>query len=175
MKLDSLLQQIGKEQAQSIPPVEQWQPELSGDIDMLVRADGTWWHEGEQIKRQELVNLFASILRHENGEYFLITPVEKWRLSVADRPLHISMVEQEDGFIKLLSSTADSFVLDADHPLKMSKLNGVYLPEVKVRHDLWARLGRNAWYELLEFAEEDEAGQYSINSGNERFVLGAVE
>src|SRR5690554_7694209 len=82
MNLDSLLKQIGKDKAHKIPPVEKWNPELSGDIDMVIRADGTWWHEGGQIKRQELVNLFASILRYENNEYFLITPVEKWRLTV---------------------------------------------------------------------------------------------
>lgn len=172
MNLDSLLQQIGKDKAQSIPPIEKWHPELSGDIDMVIRADGTWWHEGEQIKRQELVNLFSSILRHEDGQYFLITPVEKWRLKVEDKPLNIALVEQEEGVIKLLTSTSDSFQLNAEHPLKMSELNGISLPEVKVRHDLWARFGRNAWYELLELSEEDAEGRITVKSGSETYLLG---
>ena len=172
MNLDSLLKQIGKDKAHKIPPVEKWNPELSGDIDMVIRADGTWWHEGGQIKRQELVNLFASILRYENNEYFLITPVEKWRLTVEDKPLHIAMIEQEEGVIKLLTTSADSFILNSEHPFKMSDLNGVSLPEVKVRHDLWARFSRNAWYELLEFAQEDEEGKFYILSNGSKYFLG---
>lgn len=175
MNLDSLLKQIGKDKAQSIPPVEKWHPELSGDMDMVIRTDGSWWHEGERINRQELVNLFSSILRHENNDYFLITPVEKWRIKVEDKPLSITLVERESGVIKLLTSTSDSFTLDADHPLKMSELNGINLPEVKVRHDLWARFGRNAWYELLELAEEESEGQFVVKSGSEVFQLGKVD
>lgn len=175
MNLDSLLKQVGKDKAQSIPPLEKWHPELSGDMDMVIRADGTWWHEGERIKRQELVNLFASILRHENNDYFLITPVEKWRIKVEDKPLNVTLVEQEQGLIKLLTSTADSFSLDNEHPLKMSKLNGVSLPEVKVRHELWARFSRNAWYELLELADEDEQGQFYIKSAGVKHILGKVD
>src|SRR5690554_7151661 len=72
------------------------------------------------------------------------------------------MIEQEEGVIKLLTTTADSFILNSEHPFKMSDLNGVSLPEVKVRHDLWARFSRNAWYELLEFAQEDEEGKFYI-------------
>jgi len=175
MNLDSLLKQIGKDKAQSIPPLEKWHPELSGDMDMVIRTDGTWWHEGERINRQELVNLFSSILRHENNEYFLITPVEKWRIKVEDRPLSITLVEQEDGIIKLLTSTSDSFILDSEHPLKMSELNGINLPEVKVRHELWARFSRNAWYELLELAEEEGDGRFVVKSGSAVFQLGKVD
>ncbi|MFY9179515.1 MAG: DUF1285 domain-containing protein [Venatoribacter sp.] len=170
MSLDSLLKQIGKDKAQNIPPVEKWHPELSGDIDMEIRADGSWWHQGEVFKRQELVNLFASILRHEDNDYFLITPVEKWRLRVEDRPLFISMIEKTEQGISLLSTTADSFVLDEEHPLKVSSLNGVEVAEVKVRHDLWARFTRNAWYDLLELAEE-ENGHYFVESNGHKFAL----
>ncbi len=175
MNLDSLLQQIGKDKAQSIPPVEKWHPELSGDMDMVIRTDGSWWHEGERINRQELVNLFSSILRHENNEYFLITPVEKWRIKVEDKPLSVTLVERENGVIKLLTSTSDSLVLDSEHPLKMSELNGINLPEVKARHNLWARFNRNAWYELLELAEEEGEGLFVVKSGSAVFQLGKVD
>lgn len=171
MKLDSLLAQIGKTSAQKIPPVEKWNPELSGDMPMLIKADGSWWHEGEQIKRQELVNIFASILKQENDEYFLVTPVEKWRIQVEDRPLLITLISQQDNEIHALTSTADAFVLGEQCPLKMSLLNDVLLPEVRVRHDLWARLSRNAWYELLQYTETNSQGEVVVRSQESAFVL----
>ena len=70
------------------PPLEKWQPALSGDIDIRIDSRGDWYHEGTQIQRQPLVNLFASILRREaDGDYYLLTPVEKWRIRVDDAPL----------------------------------------------------------------------------------------
>ena len=59
---------------ESQPPIHLWHPELSGDIDIIIRANGDWYHEGGLIKRQQLVKLFASILRRESdGEYYLVT------------------------------------------------------------------------------------------------------
>lgn len=171
MKLDSLLAQIGKNEAQKIPPVEKWNPPLSGDIDIEIQKDGSWWHEGELIQRQELVNIFASILKCEQDEYFLVTPVEKWRIRVADKPLHISMVEQDGEQIKVLTSTADSFSIDGDHPLQMSQLDDTEIAEVKVRNNLWARFTRNAWYTLLQFSTQNDKGQIIINSNGRTFVL----
>ena len=43
-----------------------------------IDRDGRWFHEGSEIKRVELVSLFAGLLRRENdGAYYLVTPVEK--------------------------------------------------------------------------------------------------
>lgn len=171
MKLDSLLMQIGKNSEQKIPPVEQWHPNFSGDIAIEIKADGSWWHEGVQFERQELINLFASILKKESDEYFLVTPVEKWRISVADCPLFVSLIEKTATGISLLTTTADRFDLDAEHPLQMSKVNGVEVAEVRVRGDLWARFMRNAWYELLTHAQEDTENQVTVESHGLAFRL----
>lgn len=171
MNLDSLLAQIGRAAAQQIPPVEKWNPELSGTMPMIIKADGSWWHEGEPIKRQELINIFASILKKEGKDYFLVTPVEKWRIEVEDCPLLVSMVQQVVGNIEMLTTTADSLVLSAEYPLKMSSFNGILLPQVKIRHNLWARLSRNAWYELLQYASENQSGQVVVRSSGQDFVL----
>ena len=72
------------------PPVERWHPEHCGDIGMEIREDGSWWHDGSPIRRSELVQLFASILRLEaDQQYYLVTPVEKVIVSVALHPLRI--------------------------------------------------------------------------------------
>lgn len=174
MKLDDLLAQVGRAQVQRIPPVERWQPELSGDMDIEIRADGSWWHEGVRFERQELVNLFASILRHEQGEYFLVTPVEKWRIRVVDRPLWVIWVQAEAGQVSVLTSTGDAVVIGAQHPLRISAVQGVEIAEVRIRHELWARFTRNAWYDLLACAEETPDGRIFISSQGERFMLSGV-
>lgn len=171
MNLDLLIQQLGSEQPATIPPVEQWQPPLSGTMDMEIRKDGSWWHEGEPIQRPALVRLFASILRQEDGEYYLLTPVEKWRIRVADRPLLVTLVQSLEEGVQLVTATGDVLMLGAEHPLKMSELDGVRVPEVRVRQQLWARFSRNAWYELLALAEETPQQQYCVRSQGETYIL----
>ena len=43
-------------------PVDQWQPKRCGKMDLSVKANGEWWHEGQLIKRQSLLDLFSSVL-----------------------------------------------------------------------------------------------------------------
>ena len=75
-------------------PLHLWHPDYCGEVDMAISADGTWYHEGVPIKRAELWQLFAGILRREaDGEYYLVTPVEKCRVEVALHPLMITDIE----------------------------------------------------------------------------------
>lgn len=76
-----------------LPPVEHWDPPLSGDIDIRIARDGTWYHEGAAIERPALVRLFAGLLKREGDEYFLVTPVEKWRIQVEDAPFVLVVLE----------------------------------------------------------------------------------
>src|ERR1700690_1324488 len=58
-----------------------------GDLDMRIARDGTWFYRGSPITRPRLVKLFASVLRREDdGSYWLVTPVERGRVSVEDAP-----------------------------------------------------------------------------------------
>ena len=71
----------------TLPPVEKWNPPLCGDIDMEIRADGTWFYLGTPIGRAPLVRLFSTVLRKdEDGQTYLVTPVEKLAIRVADAP-----------------------------------------------------------------------------------------
>ena len=83
------------------PPLHLWHPPLSGDIAIRIAADGSWYHEGTLIQRESLVRVFASILRREeDGEYYLVTPGEKWRIEVELHPLivtDIASAEKEEG------------------------------------------------------------------------------
>jgi hypothetical protein len=185
--LDSLFSDLLTSQQQSfatLPPVHLWKPELSGDIDIVVDREGRWIHEGGEIKRPALVKLFASILVREEGVYFLVTPVEKWRIRVDAAPLFVIAAEREirDGYqtIKLTTRTDDAVVLGSNHPLWIESINASQepLPFVMVRGNLPGLLSRNVFYQLVEWAADEAAepvtGELFISSMGERFSLGQI-
>ena len=151
-------------------PVMGWSPPLCGTMDLVIRADGVWMHEGSPIGRPELVRLFASILKYEDSAYFLVSPVEKLQIAVEDLPLRIIAAARIDGMIWVRSdggdevalSDAHALVVDADDPR----------PRVHIRHGLWARVIRSVYYDLVGWAEVAASGQVVLGSGDSRFVLG---
>lgn len=114
-------------EGRAIPPLENWHPEQVTDMDLTIKANGEWWHEGGHMTRQSLVNLFATILWKEenNGavEYFLKTPVQKLRIQVEDAPLLINDVgiveEQGKNWLEFATSTGDVVRLDGEHPISL--------------------------------------------------------
>ena len=94
-QLESIEGQVKAPRNFDSPPLQLWNPPFSGDIPIRISATGTWYHEEGEITRESLVRLFASILRREeDGEYYLVTPAEKWRIDVALHPLMVIDVEQ---------------------------------------------------------------------------------
>jgi hypothetical protein len=143
------------------PPVEKWQPALSGDIDIRIDRSGDWHHEGGRIERQPLVNLFASILRREaDGEYYLVTPVEKWRIQVDDTPLLAVDMEMggEPAQQKIIFrlNTGEIVLLDAEHPLTgLTDLDNTEPhPCIQLERGLSAKLTRALYYRLVDAAEQ---------------------
>lgn len=174
MDLTVLSAQLGKylDMPSSLPPLDKWTPELSGDIDMLIKADGTWLHEGDVIKREKLVRLFSTILKRENDDYFLVTPVEKWRLKVEDQPFIIVLmhvVQKKEGpVIQMITNTGDEFEIDQAHALEVDEHES---PKVMVRSGMYARLNRNVYYALAELSKEKE-GVFYIESNGIEFNIG---
>jgi hypothetical protein len=160
------------------PPIDAWHPELSGDIDIVIKADGRWIHEGGEIKRHTLVKLFASILRCEDdGDHYLVTPVEKWRVQVEDLPLLIIDLEYRgEGCAARLAvkTNVDSwFELGAEHPLKVlvDDSSGEPRPEVLTKHGLLARVNRACFYRMVDMAKS-QGKDLVLKAGGEAFVLG---
>ena len=173
----------GDTEARKLPPVHLWKPDFSGDIDMQIRADGTWWHEGGQIKRPAMVTMFASILWKEADEYFLVTPVEKVRIQVEDVPLFVTelrVTETDDQQqLSFITSTEDVVLCDADHPLRVETdpNSGEPSPYIAVRYGMEARLNRNAFYQLVELgyeAEIDGQQHLVVDSAGSQFSLGML-
>ncbi len=165
--------------ATSRPGLAQWQPPLSGDIDIRIDREGVWWHEGGRIEREGLVRLFASILRREaDGHYYLVTPVEKWCIQVEDAALLVVDVDrmEHDGapVIDCLLNTGVRVRLDAAHPLTVGHSDtDEPRPYLQLDHSLTARLQRAAYYRLVEWGEAD-GDDWVIFSAGRRFLLGRV-
>ena len=145
------------------------EPDYCGEVDMAITADGTWLHEGVPIKRAELWQLFAGILRREDdSEYYLVTPVEKCRVSVALHPLIITDIEpcetrQGPGLAALLNA-GGRYPISLDYPLKLEqKASGAAY--IELPHGLSALCSRAAWYRLVDMADDS----YSVMSHGARF------
>ena len=155
--LDVISEQLKDEQGRNFdsPPLHLWQPELSGDIAIRIAADGSWYHQGDPIKRESLRNLFASILRREDdGEYYLVTPAEKWRIQVDLHPLLVTDVEQRGGTLFLTLNTGRTLTVDSDHPLFLEPRQE-NVAAVTLWHGLTALFSRSAWYRLVDLSSDD--------------------
>ncbi|WP_148862905.1 DUF1285 domain-containing protein [Marinobacter fonticola] len=139
------------------PPIDKWTPELSGDIDIHIQRDGTWLYKGKPLAREALMRLFSTILRKESdGEHYLVTPVEKWRVEVEDTSLIAHSVdvqgEGQSQKIFLTLNTGETLLLSDRHPLRMETYadSDEPRPLVDVVHGLEARLVTAAYYDLAE-------------------------
>ena len=97
---------------------------------MRIAADGTWFYQGTPINRLPLVKLFASVLRREDdGEYWLVTPVERGRVRVEDAPFTAVEVTAEDagpGQRLIFRTNLDEIVaLDEAHPLRSARKTSI--------------------------------------------------
>jgi hypothetical protein len=186
--LDGIVTALTGEKRKGLPPVHRWNPPFCGDIDMRIAADGTWFYQKTPIGRPALVKLFASVLKREGDKYFLVTPVEKVGLIVEDAPflaVELQVIEAEDVLLRRKSSehvlrfrtNVDDFV-DAgpDNLLRFEPqpANGGLKPYLHVRRDLWAKVTRALFYDLVELGEEREVGgkaMFGVCSGPEFFAM----
>ncbi len=152
----------------ALPPVDQWNPPLSGDIDIRIARNGQWFHEGEAIQRESLVRLFSTVLKREGDDYFLVTPVEKWRIQVDDVPFSVVRMEvvNREGSQGLLFETAtgDRRLAGPDHPLRVfhDPDTGEPSPYLMIRGGMEGRLVRPVFYQLVEMAESGSAGNKDV-------------
>lgn len=156
------------------PPVHLWKPKQVGEIDIRIDAHGAWFHEGEAINRQPLVRLFSTILWCENDRHYLVTPAEKLAIQVADVPFIIQQMEQVDGLWVATSNVGEQLLVGAEHPVQLREFQGVEIPYIKVRYELWARLNRSIYYQWMSTAIEmmdDAAALPVLSSGDYQIKL----
>ncbi len=156
----------------NLPPVELWDPEYCGEIDMRICRDGSWHYMGSLINRERMVKLFSTVLRCDDGNFFLVTPVEKVGIQVDDAPFLAVEMERKDDHIIFRTNMDDYVRVDEDHPIKVikNKKTGEPSPYVRVRGHLDALMTRSVYYLLADHAEEHDS-QLGVWSGGTFFPL----
>ena len=167
---NELLKQVGSTR---LPPVESWHPEREGQIDIRIRSDGTWLHDGTVIRRKSIAQIFSTILRIEDDTYYLVTPVEKLRIQVDDVPfLAVDMEASGTGIQQevLFKTNMDDVIrLDDDHALTIKNTDSGPRPYIEVRRGLLARVLSDVFYRLADFVEDSEVEPVYIWSAGTRF------
>lgn len=183
MSLNSLQDMLARAPGagKGLPPVDKWDPPFCGDLDMEIRADGSWFYMGTPIGRPELVRLFASVLRKDDdGKTYLVTPVEKIGIRVVDAPfLAVEMnVSGEGDTQKLTFRTLTGDIVEAgkDNPMRFEIADENYglKPYIHMRGRLEALVARPVMYELVEIGEHidvDGVSMFCVRSNGEVFPI----
>ncbi len=172
-----------------LPDLDKWNPPFCGHIDMRIAQDGQWFYMGSPIHRLEMVKLFSRVLSREGDEYFLKTPHEKIGIIVDDAPFVVHYMEkssitvedrQQWGLV-FETNVGDVVVAGADHALKVvvDHQTDAPNPYLHIRHNLWGRLSRSVFYELVDAAhqvarEPDNTQVLVVESLGHRFELGQI-
>ena len=158
------------------PPVHLWNPEYCGDLDIEIRRDGLWFYLGTPIGREPLVRLFASILKLEDGRYYLVTPVEKVGIRVQDVPFIAVDAEAggegESQVLTFTTNVGDEVMAGSENPIRVERdpVTGEPSPYVHVRRGLEARIDRKTFYRLVDLGVHRD-GWFGIWSGGQFFPI----
>lgn len=161
----------------ALPPVEQWDPPYCGEINLQIKANGDWFYEGTIFKRHALVKLLASVLKLTDDDFFLVTPVEKIKITVDDAPFVLTQWHWQDESqttMVVANNVGDEFILDVNHPITMNDSGELY---VTVRRNLLAKVHRNIYYQWVDLAVEidtKKGTELVLTSANCQFSLGVV-
>ena len=171
---------FSKSGKKGLPPVDKWNPPFCGDIDLKILRDGRWMYMGTEIKRPAMVRLFSTILRLDSdGEYYLVTPVEKVRIQVEDTPFLIvsmdKLKKENKTSLIFYTSLQDEIILTKKNPISI-EVNDKNEPSpyILVRNNLRGLISRSVYYELIEYAQEriiEDKNFLTIESNNEIFKM----
>jgi hypothetical protein len=182
--LESITGELGKTKGKGPPPVERWNPPFCGDLDMRIAADGTWFYLKTPIGRPALVKLFASVLKREGDKYFLVTPVEKCGITVDDAPflaVELKIEESSAGRVLTFRTNVDDWVAcGPGHALRFEPERGTdgLKPYLHVRRDLWAKVTRTLFFDLVDLGEEREVegrAMFGVTSKGVFFPMAPAE
>jgi hypothetical protein len=182
--IDIIADAVTRESRKGAPPVHLWDPPFCGDIDMRIARDGTWFYMKTPIGRPALVQLFASVLKREANSYYLVTPVEKVGIVVEDAPflaVEMQAQDQPEGRVLYFRTNVDDWVgCGPDHALRFDPELGTggLKPYLHVRRDLWARLTRPLFYDIVALGEErdvDGCRMFGVASGDSFFAMAPAE
>ena len=146
---------MNKIKVQSEAPVDSWNPNFCGDLDIRIAKDGSWFYEGSKINRINLVKLFSSILKKEGEKYFLVTPMEKIGITVDVAPFVANSLDflgkARAQKLSFTTNVGETFSLNYDHPIRIEykPQTNEPIPYVVVKRNLEALIDRKSFYRLI--------------------------
>jgi hypothetical protein len=175
--LDGVAAAVKQAPGRGLPPVHLWNPAHCGEIDIVIRRDGLWLHEGSPIGREPLVRLFSTVLRKDPDGFHLVTPVEKMRITVEDAPFIAVRVDKVGETLRFLTNVGDEVEAGPDNAIRVDAdpLTGEPRPYLHVRRGLEARIRRPVFYELVELSEErqtPDGPRLGVSSNGAWFPVG---
>jgi hypothetical protein len=163
-----------------LPPVHLWNPAHCGEIDIVIKKNGLWFHEGTPIGREALVRLFSTVLRLDPDGFHLVTPAEKMRITVEDAPFIAVRVDREGETLTFLTNVGDVVEAGPENAIRveMDPATGEPRPYLHVRRGLEALIARPVFYELVEIAVErqtPEGPRLGVSSKGGWFPVGPAK
>ena len=152
-------------------PVHLWNPPYCGEMDLVIRADGTWVHEGSPIGRPGMVRLFARILKREGDRFYLVSPVEKVGIRVEDAPFLAIDLEAGPDALTFTTNMDERVTAGPDHAIMLRGTPDAPRPYLHVRAGLEALIDRKTFYRLAERAETGADGRAVVRSQGRAFAL----
>ena len=154
--LDGVAAAVRQAPGRGLPPVHLWHPAHCGEIDIVIKRSGLWFHEGTPIGREALVRLFSTVLRKDPDGYYLVTPVEMMKITVEDAPFTAVQVDRVGEALSFTTNVGDVVEAGPDNEIRVGAdpVTGEPRPYLHVRRGLEARLRRPVFYELVEMAQE---------------------
>jgi hypothetical protein len=165
----------------ALPPVHLWHPAHCGDIDIVIKRNGQWFHEGAPIGRDALVRLFSTVLRKDPDGFHLVTPVEKLKIAVEDAPFIATRVDRlRDGegqpVLRFTTNVGEEVDAGPENAIRVEiDSHESPRPYLHVRRGLDALIARPVFYELADLAvERDFQGgpMMAVESSGTWFPIG---
>lgn len=173
---EGLIASVKSTKTRGLPPVHLWDPPFCGDLDIRIARDGTWFYLGTPFGRLELVKLFSSILKREDGKYFLVTPVEKVGITVDDAPfVAVDFERSGTGSEQVLTfetNVGDFAVAGPEHAMRVARdpETGEPSPYIMVRAGLEALIDRKSFYRLVDIGAHHQ-GWFGLWSSGQFFPV----
>jgi hypothetical protein len=173
---EGLIASVKATKTRGLPPVHLWNPPFCGDLDIRIARDGTWFYLGTPFGRLELVKLFSSILKLEDGKYFLVTPVEKVGITVDDAPFVAVDFEASgtgpEQVLTFETNVGDFAVAGPENIIRVVRNpdTGEPSPYIMIRAGLEALIDRKSFYRLVDIGAHHQ-GWFGLWSSGQFFSI----
>ena len=177
MSISKLTMSLEDSKNIQFPPVHLWNPDLCEGQEIKINRDGAWFYNNSLIKNQKLVNLFASVLRKDGDNYFLVTPTEKVPVKVEIAPYVIEDFKIIEDTIELKTNLNYSFLLTEKDLVRLKEIERTFLPLITVRNSIEGFFNRNTYYRIIDFALENNYVKNNtlyIKSNSNLYPVGKV-